>query len=256
MQISKAKIRYINSLSLKKNRDSEQVFIAEGSKLVLDLIPHFKVGLLVATQQWYNTNYVHVGHLNEQEVLIVDSENEIKKVSQMTTPPPVLCVFRRNTPPTLQNILQHDDIILMLDSIQDPGNLGTIIRTADWFGLKYIVCSEDTVDLYNPKVINSTMGALARVQLVYVDKIHFLQYCVKIHKYIYGTFLGGENIYNATLKSQNAVLVMGNEGNGISAQVAKYIKQKITIPSFQSGGCSESLNVAIATAITLSEMRR
>lgn len=252
MNLSKAKIKYLNSFSLKKNRDKESVFIAEGVKLVGDLLPYFKLKTIVATKEWLLENRVEA-----DEIIDIEDISEMKKISQLTTPSPVFALFyRQNIDLDIDGMLKDKQLILALDSVQDPGNMGTIIRIADWFGIKNIVCSTTTVDVYNSKTVQSTMGALARVAVYYVDLVEFLKQCRNCDYPIYGTFLDGESIYTKKLSS-HGVIVMGNEGKGVSKEVASEIGEKLLIPSYPIDVVtSESLNVAVATAIVCSEFRR
>lgn len=252
MTISKNKIKYFNSLNLKKNRDNEQVFIAEGIKLVGDLLPYFKAKYIVATAEWLSKNsYI------ADEIIEIENIEEMKKITLLSTPSPVYVVFYRPQYDfDLQDLLLKRELILALDTVQDPGNLGTIIRIADWFGIKNIICSHGTVDVYNAKTIQSTMGALARVKVHYVELKDVLDTFRKQGYPIYGTFLDGASIYNAEL-AKYGIIVMGNEGNGISDEIAKLVSDKLLIPSYPADEpTSESLNVAVATAIVCSEFRR
>lgn len=252
MGLSKNKIKYLNSLALKKNRDKEGVFIAEGVKLVGDLLPYFDAKLIVAEDSW-----IEEKNPKAEEIILVDSLDEMKKISQLSTPSSVYAVFYRpKYNLNLQEFVKKQDLVLALDSIQDPGNLGTIIRIADWFGIRHILCSKTTVDVYNSKTVQSTMGALARVEVHYVDLPYVLGLCKDNNFPIYGTFLDGNSIYNAKLLNCG-VIVMGNEGNGISKEVANFVSHKLLIPSYPANeATSESLNVAVATAIVCSEFRR
>ena len=252
MALSKNKIKYFNSLSLKKNRDNVQVFIAEGVKLVGDLLPYFRVKYIVATREWLVCNRVEAN-----EIIEVDGLDEMKKITLLSTPTPVFVVFDRPQYNfDIDVLLNNKELILALDAVQDPGNLGTIIRIADWFGIKNILCSQGTVDVYNTKTIQSTMGALARVKVHYVDLLDVIDVLREKGFPVYGTFLDGDSIYNAELTNYG-VIVMGNEGNGVSADVAKLTSRKLLIPSYPANeATSESLNVAVATAIVCSEFRR
>jgi len=252
MALSKNKIKYFNSLNLKKNRDNEQVFIAEGIKLVGDLLPYFKAKYIVATTEWLSKN----SHIAD-EIIEIENIEEMKKITLLSTPSPVYVVFYRSQYDfDLQDLLLKRELILALDTVQDPGNLGTIIRIADWFGIKNIICSHGTVDVYNAKTIQSTMGALARVKVHYVELKDVLDTFRKQGYPIYGTFLDGASIYNAEL-AKYGIIVMGNEGNGISDEIAKLVSDKLLIPSYPADEpTSESLNVAVATAIVCSEFRR
>lgn len=183
------------------------------------------------------------------------TEQQLKKITQLKTPPPILalCEIPRNSLDS--NDWQHC-LTLALDDIQDPGNLGTIIRLADWFGIAHVVCSLNTADAYNPKVVQATMGAIARVELHYTNLAAFLAVQSKNNIPIYGTFLDGDNIYTQEL-SKSGIIVMGNEGKGISPAIAEWIDKKLLIPSFSSNTThSESLNVSMATGIVLSEFKR
>ena len=252
MALSKNKIKYFNSLSLKKNRDNEQVFIAEGVKLVGDLLPYFRVKYIVATREWLVCNRVEAN-----EIIEVDGLDEMKKITLLSTPTPVFVVFDRPQYNfDIDVLLNNKELILALDAVQDPGNLGTIIRIADWFGIKNILCSQGTVDVYNTKTIQSTMGALARVKVQYVYLLDVIDLLREKGFPVYGTFLDGDSIYNTELTNYG-VIVMGNEGNGVSADVAKLTSRKLLIPSYPANeATSESLNVAVATAIVCSEFRR
>jgi TrmH family RNA methyltransferase len=246
--LSKNKIKYILSLSHKKQRKETGLFVAEGNKLVSDLLPLFPCRLLVCTEEFRN----EYPFIRADEIIITSKEN-IKKVSQLNTPQSVLAVFEQPHY-TLSREELGNNLTLVLDTIQDPGNLGTIIRIADWFGIKNVVCSPDTADAFNPKVVQSTMGAIGRVKVHYCVLEAFLEDIRNLP--VYGTFLEGESIYDAEL-SPAGIILMGNEGNGISSGLKKYVTQKIFIPGYPLGTVtSESLNVAVATGITCSEFRR
>ncbi|WP_423129036.1 TrmH family RNA methyltransferase [Gaoshiqia sp. Z1-71] len=251
--LSKNKIKFILSLARKKNRDAEQVFLAEGNKLVTEAIGSgFTIELLCGTADFLKEN--KIDRLCANEVLEVSAE-EIKKASLLQSPQDALAVVRMPGYGFSPDLIAGE-FSLALDSIQDPGNMGTIMRIADWFGIKHILCSESTVDCYNPKVIQSGMGAIFRVQAHYLELPQTLARAARSGLPVYGTFLDGENIYDHPL-SQNGILVMGNEGNGISAEVAKTISAGIHIPSYPPNGqSSESLNVAVAAAICCAEFRR
>ena len=252
MALSKNKIKYFNSLNLKKNRDNEQVFIAEGVKLVNDLLPYFKAKCIVATVEWLLANSPVA-----DEIIEIETLDEMKKITLLSTPSPVFVVFcRPQYSFELNELLANRELILALDTVQDPGNLGTIIRIADWFGIKNIICSHGTVDVYNAKTIQSTMGALARVKVHYVKLKEVLDSFSKNDYPIYGTFLDGASIYNTKLL-KHGIIVMGNEGNGISKEIEDLVSDKLLIPSYPVNELtSESLNVAVATAIVCSEFRR
>lgn len=246
--LSKNKIKYIRSLDLKKNRKEEHVFVAEGHKLVGDLLGYFPCHLLIATNTWLKRHPQIIAH----EIIEVTPE-ELIRASLQKTPQEVLAVFEQPSYSIQPEVISHS-LCLALDDVQDPGNLGTIIRLADWFGIEHIFCSQGTVDVYNPKTVQATMGALARVKLHYC---HLSSLITSLNDTpIYGTFLDGENIYDKELSS-HGLIVMGNEGNGISAEVAKLVNERLYIPNYPpQRETSESLNVAMATGIICAEFRR
>ena len=250
--LSKAKIKLIQSLEHKKKRREEQLFVAEGPKVVGDLLPYFTCRLVVATPSWISKN----AHVKADEIIEVTLD-ELRKASFLKTPQDVLALFELPTSTTDASIATRE-LCLALDEVQDPGNLGTIIRLADWFGIKHIFCSIGTTDAFSPKTVQASMGAVARVCVHYVPLTDFLTSVrtVQPSTPIYGTFLEGNNIYKEPLSS-NGIIIMGNEGNGISADVEAFVSHKLFIPNYPEGSAtSESLNVAIATAITCSEFRR
>ena len=228
--ISKNQIKHLRSLELKKFRDMHGVFVAEGPKVVNELKGHFEL------------------------VELIEGE-DADRVSFLDTPQHLFAVFKKAAETPIPS--PHDQLMLALDDVQNPGNLGTIIRLADWFGIEHIICSRGCADIYNPKVVQATMGALARVHIHETDltqTITDLQ--AKSHFPIYGTVLDGDNIYQTTLQP-HGLIVMGNEGHGISDAVAAKVTHRLLIPNYPQGReTSESLNVAIATAIVCSEFRR
>ena len=246
--ISKNKIKYIRSLELKKNRNKEGKFVAEGFKVVDDLLALQPADLIVATQEW-----LHGKHFAAQTEVIEVTEEELKKVSFLQHPQQVLAVFKQATSGDYS--INTNELNLALDGVQDPGNLGTIIRIADWFGITHIYCSQDTADVYNPKVVQATMGSIARVKVEYGDLLGLVE-SLPNDVPVYGTLLDGDSIYQQTLENRG-LIVMGNEGKGISPALAKKVNHKLLIPNFPEGrATADSLNVAIATAITCSEFRR
>ena len=246
--ISKNKIKYIRSLELKKNRNKEGKFVAEGFKVVDDLLALQPADLIVATQEW-----LHGKHFADQTEVIEVTEEELKKVSFLQHPQQVLAVFRQATSGDYS--INTSELSLALDGVQDPGNLGTIIRIADWFGITHIYCSQDTADVYNPKVVQATMGSIARVKVEYGNLLALVE-SLPADVPVYGTLLDGDNIYQQTLENRG-IIVMGNEGKGISPALAKKVNRRLLIPNFPEGrATADSLNVAIATAITCSEFRR
>ncbi|MCR5643051.1 MAG: RNA methyltransferase [Prevotella sp.] len=240
--ISKNQIKHIRQLEIKKYRQREGLFVAEGPKVVGDLM---KAGY--SPKELYAVEDFQGAVHTIQTV----SQDELCKISFLQHPQQVLGVFRI---PSQDSKLPSPDgrLSLALDGIQDPGNLGTIIRIADWFGISTIYCSEDTADAWNPKVVQATMGSIARVNIVYTSLQEIIQ---QASVPVYGTLLDGNDIYQQPL-SKEGIIVMGNEGNGISPEIRQMITRKLLIPSFHQGDTAESLNVAIATAITCSEFRR
>jgi len=246
--LSKNKIKYIHSLELKKSRKEENVFVAEGHKLVGDLLGHFSCKLLIATTSWMKSNQSIISN----ETIEV-TEDELRKASLLKTPQDVLAVFTQPDYPLDISAIRNS-LCLALDDIQDPGNLGTIIRLADWFGIEHIFCSLNTVDVYNPKTVQATMGAIARVKLHYCSLTELISNLKDVP--VYGTFLNGENIYNQEL-AKNGLIVMGNEGNGVGRDVEQLINKRLYIPNYPpERATSESLNVATATAVICAEFRR
>lgn len=247
--LSKNKIKYIHSLELKKKRKEEQVFVAEGHKLVDDLLGNFSCKLLVATSAWLQTHT----SVTAEEIIEVTQE-ELSRASLQKTPQEVLGVFEQPGYEWNPEVIKSS-LCLALDNVQDPGNLGTIIRLADWFGIEHIFCSAGTADVFNPKTVQATMGALARVRVHYCSLLQLikgLETCTPV----YGTFLNGNVIYTEEL-SANGLIVMGNEGKGVSAEVESLINKRLYIPNYpQNRKTSESLNVAIATAVVCAEFRR
>lgn len=233
--LSKAQVKWVRSLQQKKHRDAEGVFVAEGAKCVEELRKAFELVLLATSD---NATYT-----------------EIEQMSSLRTPQGVIGVFKKRA----FNSEIPSSLLVALDGVQDPGNLGTIIRTCDWFGIHDILCSRDTADCYNPKVVQATMGALARVRVHYVDLPKELTLLQQTGLPLYGTLLEGENMYEpyAIPDKQRGVIIMGNEGNGISESIRKLITHPLLIPSYPiNASTSESLNVSIATAIVLAEFRR
>ncbi|MDR0962660.1 MAG: RNA methyltransferase [Mediterranea sp.] len=248
MPISKSRIKLIRSLELKKYRKSEQLFVAEGPKLIDDLLNSVPCRFLIATSAWLNEH----PHLPVTDVTEV-SEDELSRASLLKTPQQVLGVFEQPERVPDTSVITHS-LCLALDGVQDPGNLGTIIRLADWFGIEHIFCSPDTADIYNPKAVQATMGGIARVNVYYLPLPQLIQ---SLHNVpVYGTFLDGENLYKRPL-SDNGLIVMGNEGNGVSSEVEQLVNRKLYIPNYPTGReTSESLNVAMATAVVCAEFRR
>ena len=245
--ISKNQIKYIRQLEQKKFRKRENCFVAEGPKVVGDLMRQYQPEAIFATEDWNG-----IGLTGPVPVSRVTDE-ELRRISFLQTPQQVLALFPIPEHTSyLSPLTSH--LYLALDSVQDPGNLGTIIRIADWFGIDTIFCSEDTADAYNPKVVQATMGSLAHVHIIYTDLLQLFETLPNDFP-VYGTLLDGEDIYQQPL-SDYGIIVMGNEGNGISEAVRQRVTHRLLIPNFHQGPSAESLNVAIATAITCSEFRR
>lgn len=252
--LSKNKIKLIQSLSDKKTRQAENIFVLEGTKIVKELLQSsIEPVEIYATQNWVNQSDKNI--LSFSGKIEVVSEYEIKKISFQKTPQEVVALAR--LPKRDFNAANlKNKLSLILDTIQDPGNLGTIIRIADWFGIEDIICSPETADAFNPKVVQSTMGAILRVKIHYLNLNEVLENFKRLKIPVYGTVLDGENIYKAEL-SKNGAIIMGNESNGVNSQLMPFINKKLLIPNFPEGiRNSESLNVGIATAITCAEFRR
>ena len=249
MTLSKNRIKYIHSLELKKNRDAEGIFLAEGPKLVGELLDSFPCTFLAATPAWRSRNPQALA-----EEIVEVTEEELARASLLKTPQQVLALFRKKNETTGKDEIIRS-LCLALDGVQDPGNLGTIIRLADWFGIRHIFCSPDTADAYSPKAVQATMGSLARVALHTTDLPTLI--CSLPHGTpVYGTFLDGENMYQKEL-TNNGLLIMGNEGRGIRDEVGQLVNQRLYIPAYpQERGGTESLNVGVATAIVCAEFRR
>ena len=251
--LSKNTIKHIQSLSIKKYRTQFAEFIAEGEKIVLELLlSDFHIKSIYATPKWLDKNEKELQKADES---IAINEIELKKISNLSTPYGVLIICK--IPKHELNIdLLKNELSIVLDNVQDPGNLGTIIRLADWFGIKNIICSKEIADCYNPKVIQATMGSITRVKMHYVDLATFFnEISTKTKLPVYGALLNGENIYKQKLNDKG-IIVMGNESNGISKEIRSFIKQPLFIPSFNSNKEIDSLNVAMATAIICSEFKR
>lgn len=246
--ISKATIKKIHALDIRKFRRNERLFVAEGPKLVDELCATMKPVYIAALPEWISEKAKIVSG-TEYDIVTPD---ELQRASLQKNPQQVIALFpipeHRFCTEQLKN-----ELVLMLDGVQDPGNLGTIARIADWFGIRNILCSTETADIYNPKAVQATMGALARVKFHYTDLLQLLS---QYDGPVYGTFLDGENIYGQEL-SENGIIVMGNEGKGISQGVGEMINRRLYIPNYPIGTqTTESLNVAIATSIVCAEFRR
>ncbi|AOW18430.1 RNA methyltransferase [Polaribacter vadi] len=241
MSISKNQLKLITSLSQKKYRQKNSLFIAEGIKVVNELLnSSFQVDILFATDDFETT-------ISSDKIVRV-SEKDLQKISNLKSPNKVLGLFKIPD----EKPLQQKGLTIVLDAINDPGNLGTIIRLCDWFGVTQLICSKDTVDCYNPKVVQASMGSLTRISIQYIALENYLQ---ETNLPTFIADMNGENVYKSTLPKE-ALLVMGNEANGVSDEIRALIKNKISIPRFGETQETESLNVATATAILLSEFKR
>ena len=239
--LSKNQIKFISGLHQKKQRIANQLFFAEGVKCIQELV-----------QSNFELEHLYTIQDDFEEVIAANktliSDSELKKISALTTPNSCFAIFKM---PQEKAIIESG-LILALDSIRDPGNLGTILRLCDWFGIEQLICSKETVDIYNPKVVQATMGSITRVNVNYVDLNGFI---AQTKLPVFGTFMDGENIYKCNLP-QEGIIIMGNEANGISSELEQLVQNRLTIPRFGNLQKTESLNVATATAIILSEFRR
>jgi len=241
MSISKNQLKLITSLSQKKYRQKQGLFIAEGIKVVHELLnSSFDVEILFATDDFKTS-------ISSDKITRI-SEKDLHKISNLKSPNKVLGLFKIPD----EKPLQQKGLTIVLDAINDPGNLGTIIRLCDWFGVTQLICSKDTVDCYNQKVVQASMGSLTRISIKYIDVENYLK---ETNLPTFIADMNGENVYNSTLPKE-AILVMGNEANGVSDKIRALIKNKISIPRFGEIKETESLNVATATAILLSEFKR
>ena len=248
--LSKNKIKDLKTLHSKKKRAETRRFIVEGTKSISDYIKTFVPQHIICTYEWLNDN---PQYKNYSELILIDkNKTGISQISLLSSPPDVIAVFKMPADPEDIPALDPQNYYLLLDNIQDPGNLGTIIRTCDWFGIYHIFASKDTVDIYNPKVIQATMGSLTRVQIQYLDLaelIHKNKSCK-----VFGALLDGTPLFHSTME-EGGMILMGNEGNGISESLKNLITEPITIPPTNQTDHPDSLNVAIATAVILSHIR-
>ncbi len=247
--ISKARIKQIRGLERKKNRVAEGLFVAEGPKLVGELLAVMLPHYVAAEAEWLKE------HEKELRGVVYDtvSSDELQRASLLQHPQQVIALFPIPQSEGHLAEIAEQELTLALDGVQDPGNLGTIVRLADWFGIHHIYCSPDSADIYNPKATQATMGALARVNVHYCELTEELR---KTSAPIYGTFLDGKNIYQQELSS-HGVIIMGNEGQGIRKETATLVSHRLFVPPYPANRPTvESLNVAIATAIVCAEFRR
>lgn len=243
--MTKAEIQLVRSLADKRSRDESGLFVAEGHKFI---------GELAASRLRIRKIFC-VGDLFAGPHVEAVSPRDMERLSLLKTPSDSLALVEIPRRPFHPERAARE-LVLALDRVQNPGNLGTIIRLADWFGIRQIVCSPQTADCYNPKVVQATMGAILRVEVHYTELVPYLSRAGQSGIPVYGTFLEGENLYTAPL-SDGGIVLMGNEGQGVTAEAARYVGRKLFIPPYPAGGSSsESLNVAIATAVVCAEFRR
>ncbi len=251
---SKNVTKLVQNLEKKKFRDKYKLFKIEGEKMVQELLrSNFKIEHLFALEEWLENN----PKTQNFKGLQIVTESEMKALSDFQSLPQVLAIAHIPEELTADTATIQNELILFLNGIQDPGNLGTIFRVADWFGIKYIVCDKDCASIYNSKAVQASMGAIFRVKAIYVESAtEWLSTHKNSNIQTFGTFLNGNNIYKTTLPNKG-VIIMGNEGHGISKELEALTDTKITIPSFaKSDFHSESLNVGVATGIILSEFKR
>lgn len=240
--LSKNQIKLIKSLNKKKHRLEHGLFVTEGVKVIKEFLKSsFKLNALYSVADIF--------HVEQGESHII-STKELDKITNLKTSQTALAVFE--IPKAIQ-LNEDAKLSLALDGIRDPGNLGTIIRICDWFGIEQLICSQDTVDCFNPKVVQATMGSLTRVNIIYTDLDSFLS-ASSAHKY--GAYMDGKNVYKSSIQTENSIIVLGNEANGITPEIHAHIDDKISIPSYGTSKGAESLNVAMAGAILLSEFKR
>lgn len=246
--LSAAIRKSVQSLAATKGRRAQRAFVAEGTRCVLDSLPHFALHQLFATPQWISE------HPSCENVATAVSQSDIQRISLQQSPQPVIAVFE--LPEIRPFEYNPQEMTLALDCVQDPGNLGTIIRLADWFGIRHILAAPGTADPFAPKVVQATMGALARVEVHRVEDL--AETLRSVAAPVIGTLLDGRDLYRSEVSlTPRPIIVMGNEGNGISPQVRACLTDAVRIPSFPPGvSTSESLNVAVATSIIVSELSR
>ena len=240
--LSKSRITLITSLKQKKYRTQHKLFVVEGIKTIKEFL-----------NSSYDLEYLYTTTLfNDvpESMQTLVSEADLKKVSFLKNTNSALAVFKMQG----NTLIDESKLIVALDNVRDPGNLGTIIRLCDWFGISDLICNSETVDCYNPKVVQATMGSLTRVNITYTNLENYLS--DKKNLSVYGTFMDGNNLYSTNSVVENGILVLGNEANGISKEIEKLVTEKITIPKFGAIQKTESLNVAMATSIVLSEFKR
>jgi TrmH family RNA methyltransferase len=244
---SKAQQKYVQSLQIKKYRQEHQAFLVEGAKSVLELMDSdFEIELLLCTSKFFVENEKKFKKISVDQI----SQPELEKISTLQSNDSAVAIAKMRTNEHLT--ATNDEFVLVLDDIRDPGNLGTILRIADWYGIKKIICSDTTVDFYNPKVIAASMGSFTRIQAYYTNLQTYFQQISNQQAAIIGTFLNHQNLHQFSFP-QAGYIVLGNESNGIGETIEKFVTDKVTIPRF---GQAESLNVGIATAIVLDNLMK
>ncbi|MBR0073692.1 MAG: RNA methyltransferase [Bacteroidales bacterium] len=250
--ISNAKLKYLASFKQAKNRSESDVFVVEGDKIATEaLLSGIEIQALCATAEWLGSNLKTVSGRVPDQMLFEVSDEELSRISLQKSPNKVWLLAKR--PKAAADYTATEGLALALDHLQDPGNMGTILRIADWCGIRHVACTPDTVDYLNPKVVQASMGSVFRTQVLYCDLERYIAQSKAHGKTVYGAALGGTNVFE-TLLVQNAVLVIGNESKGLSPQLLKAVDQLIAIPNW--GGTCESLNASVATGIFCAEFRR
>ncbi len=251
--LSKAEIKRLSRYKQSKFRNQDELFVVEGEKMLSELLEsEYDIQSIYATTQWIEKNKAIIQTKDVVNKTIEISEEDLNKISLLSTPNQVYSLVKI---PQENSYNSNKGLTIVLDGIKDPGNLGTIIRLADWYAIENIICSQDCVDVYNPKTVQSTMGSIFRVKVKYLDLQEYLQSIPSNHA-IYGSIVeGGENIYKKQF-SKDAILIIGSESHGISPEIQQYVNHKITIPRFRTDNKPESLNASIATAIMISEIKR
>jgi len=255
MEMTNSLRKIITSLSTVKGRREHSLFVVEGEKAIIETLPYFQLHSLWATPEWAERSGDSLPEGTHPNLL---HKRDFDRISFLKNPQGVLSVYRLPGPQLFSITELNNKIILALDGIQDPGNLGTIIRIADWFGITTILASADTADAFSPKVVQATMGAIGRVRICYTDLRETIK-SLPPSIPVYGTFLDGQDIFSTDINTDCGIIIMGNEGNGISPGIAELVTRRLLIPNFPSGNNGkvvESLNVGAATAITVAEFRR
>ncbi len=249
--LSKAEIKRISRYKQSKFRNQDGLFVVEGEKMLEELLDsNYEIATIYATKQWIDNNKSKIQEKSLSNKIMEASEEDLNKITLLSTPNQVYALAKM---PQTQSDFQSKGLTILLDGIKDPGNLGTIIRLADWFAIERIICSQDCVDVYNPKTVQSTMGSIFRVKVEYTNLKTYIENLPKDYP-IYGSIVeGGESIYQKQF-SKDAILIIGSESHGISQEIQNYINHKITIPRFRTDNKPESLNASIATAIMISEI--